>query len=53
MRTELALPIGCGLSMIGLMVLIGLILRRSSWSDLGAVSGQWITEQTCLDIDPQ
>ena len=53
MRTELALSIGVGLSMIGLMVLVGLISRRSSRSDLGAVSGQWITEQTRLDIDPR
>jgi len=53
MRTELALSIGVGLSMIGLMVLVGLISRRSFRSDLGSVSGQWVAEQTRLDIDPQ
>ena len=55
MRTELALSIGISLAMIGLMILVGLISRRSppSRSDLGSVSGQWIAEQTRLDIDPQ
>jgi hypothetical protein len=33
--------------------LIGLIARRASRPDLGSVSGQWIAEQTRLDIDPQ
>jgi hypothetical protein len=53
MRTELALSIGIGLAMIGLMILIGLISRRSSRRDLGSVSGEWIAEQTRLDIDSQ
>jgi hypothetical protein len=53
MRTELALSIGVGLSMIGLMVVVGLMTRRSSRSDLGSVSGERIAEQTHLDIDPQ
>jgi hypothetical protein len=52
MGTELALSIGVGLATIGLMVLFGLISRRSSRPDLGSVSGQWIAEQTRLDIDP-
>jgi hypothetical protein len=53
MRTELALSIGISLAMIGLMILVGLISRRSSRPDLGSVSGEWIAEQTRLDIDPR
>ena len=52
MRTELALVIGVGFA-IGLVVVGGLISRRSSRPDLGSVSGQWIAEQTRLDSDPQ
>ena len=53
MRTELALSIGVGLAMIGLVVVVGLISRRLSRPDLGSVSGQWIAEQTRLDSDTQ
>ena len=42
-----------GLAMIGLMVLVGVVSRRSSRTDLGSVSGEWIAEQTRLDIDSQ
>jgi hypothetical protein len=52
MRTELALMIGVGLA-IGLMVVGGLISRRSSRPDLGSVSGQWIAEKNRMDSDPQ
>ena len=52
MRTELALLIGVGIA-IGLVVVGGLVSRRSSRSDLGSVSGQWIAEKTRLDSDPQ
>jgi len=63
MRAELVVSIGIGLAMIGAMFLVGLVSRRSSGTDLvsgrssrtdlGSVSGEWIAEQTRLDIDPQ
>ena len=42
-----------GLAMIALMILVGMVSRRSSRTDLGSVSGEWIAEQTRLDIDSQ
>ena len=53
MRTDLALSLGIGLATVGLTVVIGLISRRASRPDLGSVSGEWIAEQTRLDIDPR
>ena len=53
MQAELVVSIGIGLAMIGAMFLVGLVSRRSSRTDLGSVSGEWIAEQTRLDIDPQ
>jgi hypothetical protein len=49
---EMTLSIGIGLA-IGLVVVVGLVSRRSSRSDLGSVSGQWVADQTRLGSDPQ
>jgi len=51
MRIEVALSIGVGVALIG--VVLSLIGRRRSQRELGSVSGQWIAEQTRSDSDPQ
>ena len=45
MHLGAALWVGIGAAVIGLVVLVLALTRRSSAPDLGSVSSQWIAEQ--------